>query len=55
MTRELLLTLSPEQHRELSENVAALREEMGTPNVTQTILEAIRRARVAGGERKDAA
>lgn len=52
---ELLLTLSPEQHRELSENVAALRAELGTPNATQTILEALRRARLAESERREAA
>lgn len=46
--REILLTLSPEQADELAANVADLRRRLGTPNVTQTILEAVRReARLA--------
>jgi hypothetical protein len=50
--REILLTLTPEQHRELAENVTELRRRFGAPNATQAILEAVRRARLAEGIRK---
>lgn len=53
--RELLLTLSEDQHRELAESVAELRATLGTPNATQTILEALRRARLEASERREAA
>jgi hypothetical protein len=52
--RELLLTVTPDQERELQDNVATLRGELGTPNATQTILEAVRRAaKVASTERTE--
>lgn len=52
--REILLTLTLAQHAELAEDVAELRRRLGTANVTQTILEAVRRATVAEGERREA-
>ena len=46
--REVLLTLTPAQHAELAADVAKLKLLLGTPNVTQTIVEAVRQATVAG-------
>lgn len=42
--REVLLTLTPGQHAALAADVAKLRQRLGTPNVTQTIIEAVRQA-----------
>lgn len=52
--REILLTLSPDQHEELAENVAELRRRFDSPNATQAILEAVRRT-LAATERREAA
>lgn len=55
--REMLLTLSPEQHRQLAEDVAKLRRERRTLNATQVILDAVREAagKVAESDQRRAA
>lgn len=44
---ELLLTLTPAQHAELTELVTELRLRLGTTSATLTMIEALRRAREA--------
>lgn len=46
---EVLLTMTPAQRRELVENVSVLRRTFKTSNVTQTVLEALRREAEAAG------